>query len=98
MSCILDLKVVPGAKKKRWVRTDAGELKCYVTAQAVDGKANKAVIDALSDDLKIAKSKIKILTGHTARHKRIEIESAISVPEILKILGLDFVQSSLFDE
>ena len=98
MSCILDLKVVPGAKKKRWVRADSGELKCYVTAQAIDGKANKAVIDALSDDLGIAKSKIRILSGHTARHKRIEIESAITVVEILRILGVDFVQSTLWQD
>lgn len=96
MSCILDLRVVPGAKKMRWARTDSGELKCYVTAQAVDGKANKAVIEALSDDLRIAKSKIRILTGHTARIKRIEIDAEISVQDVLKILGLDYVQSTLF--
>jgi len=97
MSCILDLRVVPGAKKRRWIRTDSGELKCYVTAQAVDGKANKAVIEAISEDLKIAKSKIRILTGHTARIKRVELDSEISVQEVLKILGLDLVQSTLWE-
>lgn len=98
MSFIFDLKVVPGAKKKRCVRSSSGELKCYVTAPAVDGKANKALIDLLSELLKIPKSHIKILSGHTGRHKRLEITSLASESEVLSLLGVDFVQHSLWQD
>ena len=96
MSCIVTLRIVPGAKKARWGRMDSGEIKCYVTAPAVDGKANAAIINALSDVLKIAKSKIKILSGHTTRIKRIEIDAAVTEKDLLRILNLDIVQTQLW--
>ncbi len=96
MSCILDLRVTPGAKKRRWARSDDGQLKCFVTAPAVDGKANKAVIEALSEDLGIAKSKLTILSGHTSRIKRVEVAADFTVQDVLRLLRLDCVQERLF--
>ena len=43
-------------------------------APAVDGKANEALVDFLSDILHIARSKIVLRKGQTARVKCLEIE------------------------
>jgi uncharacterized protein (TIGR00251 family) len=95
-SCVFTIKVSPNAKKARWARSDSGEIKCYVTSPAVDGKANAAVLEALSSALGVAKRDITILTGHTSRIKRIEILGSRTLEDILQVLGLDEVQEKLF--
>jgi uncharacterized protein (TIGR00251 family) len=48
------------------------ELRVYVTCAPENGKANKAVINALSKALGISKSAIKIVRGETTRTKTIQ--------------------------
>lgn len=48
-------------------------IKIKITARAIEGKANKAIIEFLSDELKIPKSKIKILNGEKSSIKTIQI-------------------------
>lgn len=48
-------------------------LKCRVRAVPEDGKANDALIALLAKALPVAKSAIAIVSGATARLKRIEI-------------------------
>ena len=45
-----------------------------VKAPAVDGKANKAIIEYLSEITDVQKSKIKILNGEKSSQKTISIE------------------------
>jgi len=45
-----------------------------VTAAAADGAANAAIIRLLSDALAIPKSRVRIISGHSAKRKRILIE------------------------
>ena len=49
-------------------------IKVKVKARAIEGKANKAIIDYLSKLLKIAKSKVKIVSGEKSSIKTILIE------------------------
>lgn len=49
------------------------ELRVYLTAVPVDGKANKELIKLLSKELDISKSKISILKGEKNKEKIIEI-------------------------
>ena len=44
-----------------------------VREAAQDGKANRALVDILADYFGVAKSTVKIIRGHSARHKLIEI-------------------------
>jgi uncharacterized protein (TIGR00251 family) len=69
----LEIKTIPGAKKNI-IKTDTVPLRVYLTAPAVDGKANKALVDFLSDYYKITKSNITIIRGLKSRHKTIIIE------------------------
>ncbi len=45
-----------------------------VKAQAVEGKANKAIINLIADILTVPKNSVQILSGHTSSIKRIRID------------------------
>ena len=49
------------------------ELKVYLTAVPIDGKANKELIKLLSKELNINKSKISIIKGEKNKEKVLEI-------------------------
>ncbi|MGZ5940576.1 MAG: DUF167 family protein [Rhizomicrobium sp.] len=61
-----------------WARgTDGAEyLKARVAVPPEDGKANDALIALLGKSLSVAKSTIRVASGHTARLKTIEISPA----------------------
>lgn len=50
-------------------------IKIKIMARAVEGKANKAIIEYFSDILKIAKSKIAIINGEKSSIKTIQISN-----------------------
>jgi uncharacterized protein len=52
---------------------DNGGLKIRLTAPPVDGAANEALVRFLADRLRIAKSQVEIVSGHTGREKIIRI-------------------------
>lgn len=49
-------------------------IKVKIMARAVEGKANKAIIEYLSDILKYPKSKISIVTGDKSSIKTIQVK------------------------
>ncbi len=63
--------VLPRAKKDEISGIHGNALKIRTTAPPVEGKANKSVINILAKRLKIAKSRIKIISGETSRNKEI---------------------------
>jgi len=74
MSTIYKVRVIPNAKHNLIEQTAADELKVRITAPPVEGKANKAVIDALCDYFNKRKSQVHILYGQTNRNKIIKID------------------------
>lgn len=68
------MRVKPGSKKGPLVSTaDNRELTVYVREQAVDGKANEAVIALLAMHFGVSKSCVSIVRGQTARIKIVRI-------------------------
>ena len=68
------LFVKPGSKKGPLVEVaETGEITVYVRERAVDGAANKAVIELLAKHFGVAKSLIEIESGFTGRHKRVRV-------------------------
>jgi uncharacterized protein (TIGR00251 family) len=88
MSLIIELKVMPSAGKQKWALEDSGLIKCYIKSQPEKGKANKEVIEFLSDSLKIPKYLITLVSGLTTPRKKIKIESQLALDELLIKLGL----------
>ena len=67
---IVNIKISPNSKKNEII--NEGEFsKVKITAQPIDGKANKALIEYLSKNFKIPKTSIKILKGETSKEKTI---------------------------
>ena len=72
---IVRLKIIPNSSKNEFVWENDG-LKIKITAQPVENKANKALVDFVSKKLKIAKSNIKIVKGELNKEKTIFIQGA----------------------
>ncbi|MBF0620139.1 MAG: DUF167 domain-containing protein [Candidatus Omnitrophica bacterium] len=66
------LKVVPGAKKNVF-KDENGTVKVYLTAPAVDGKANAALVKFLAVHYGVRGSAIEIIKGLKSRNKVINI-------------------------
>ncbi|MFH1825850.1 MAG: DUF167 domain-containing protein [bacterium] len=71
---IFKVRVIPNAKHNKIVQ-EPGRLKVYLTAPAVEGKANKALIKFLAEYFDVKKSKIKIVKGSKSRDKIVEVTS-----------------------
>ena len=70
----LDIKVIPGAKRDCWKDEDGG-VKVYLAAPAVEGKANKALIDFLARHFDVRRGQVEIIRGLTSRRKTVRIHS-----------------------
>ena len=68
----INLKVIPGAKRNAF-HEENGQIKVYLTAPPVEGKANKALVDFLAGHFGIRKSSVKIIKGLKSRHKTVSI-------------------------
>jgi len=69
----LYIKVIPRSSKNEVIQVSEGEYKVKLTAPPVDGKANEALVEILSDYFKVAKSNIQIVGGKSARTKIVDI-------------------------
>ncbi len=65
---LVNLKIVPNSKKNEII-VDNETIKVKVTAQPIDNKANKALVEYLSKFLKIPKTHIEIVKGETSKDK-----------------------------
>lgn len=70
---LIKIKVIPGSSINQVKLEPDGLVKVKVTASAVDGKANEAVIKLLGKYYKTAKSNIQIIKGHKNKQKTIMI-------------------------
>lgn len=63
----------PNSKRPRVEKDLLGTIHVYVTEPPLEGKANRAVIEALSKYFKINKSRVLFISGEKAKNKRFEI-------------------------
>jgi uncharacterized protein (TIGR00251 family) len=72
----LQITVTPKSRVDEIVVVTAGEraVRVRVTAAPEDGRANRAVIELLSERLGIPKSALSVAGGATSRRKWIEVE------------------------
>jgi uncharacterized protein (TIGR00251 family) len=65
--------VQPRASRTKVVGEHDGRLKIALAAPPVDGEANAALVEFLSDTLKVRKAEITLLDGDTSRRKRLSV-------------------------
>ena len=68
----IDIKVIPNAKRNL-VKEENGLFKVYLTAPAVEGKANKALVEVLAEYFGVKRHQIGIIKGLQSRGKTINI-------------------------
>ena len=75
-SPIVTLRVTPRADRTEVVgRRADGVIAVRVTAAPADGKANAAVIKAVADAIGTRPSGLSLISGHTGRDKRVQVNS-----------------------
>lgn len=68
------LRVTPKASRNQITLAEDGSLRAYVTVVPEDGKANAEVVKLLAKALGIAKSRLTLIRGQTARDKVFRID------------------------
>ena len=83
----ITVKVTPRSKRTAVLGTLAdGSIKIAVAAPPEDGKANAAVIAFLADRCGVSKGKVLLLSGDTARRKRLHV-IGITAASVVKQLA-----------
>ncbi|NPA54110.1 MAG: DUF167 domain-containing protein [Aquificae bacterium] len=72
----ITVRVKPNAKKNEVRKINDFYYEIKVSVAPEKGKANKKVIELLSKELKIPKSKINLIRGETSREKIFEIDDS----------------------
>ncbi len=70
----MSVKTHPKSKKIEVLEKDVAHYEVWVREAPDKGKANQALIKALSEHLGVPPSRLTISSGHTSRNKIIEIE------------------------
>ncbi|MBQ8460088.1 YggU family protein [bacterium] len=84
---IANIKISPNAKKNEIIKENDC-VKIKITAQPIDGKANKALVEFLSKNFKIPKTSIEIIKGETSKEKTIlfKIDNSEKINHLKKSL------------
>lgn len=75
-SVLLDVAVVPGARRTGADGLHDGALRVRLVARPVEGQANAALLAWLADELRCAKRELRLITGETSRRKRVAIDAS----------------------
>ena len=70
----IDVRVIPRARKTEYGGERDGALVIRLAAPPVDGAANDALIEFLSDTLNVPRRAIRIVSGERGRRKRVAID------------------------
>lgn len=73
---VVTIFVQPRASKNKIAGLHGDALKIKLTAPPVDNAANKLCVQYLAKCLKVSKSSLAIISGHTSRTKRVLVRAA----------------------
>ncbi|MFN3742236.1 MAG: DUF167 domain-containing protein [Anaerolineales bacterium] len=70
----LAIRITPKARRNAIVGVlDDGTVKIHLTAPPVEGQANQALLEFLSEVLDVPKSRLEIVAGHSGRDKLVSV-------------------------
>ena len=70
----ISVRVKPNAKKIKVEKIGESMFSVWIDEPPSKGKANKRLIEILSDYFKVPKRNVRIVKGETSRNKIVEIE------------------------
>ncbi|KXU38025.1 hypothetical protein AXE65_00460 [Ventosimonas gracilis] len=86
---ILFCHLQPAAKTNGFAGLHGDRLKIRLRAPALEGRANAALIDFLSEAFAVSKVDIELESGSQSRQKRVRIKSPERLPELAGLSRLD---------
>jgi uncharacterized protein len=69
----LKVRVIPNAKKTMFGERREDEWVLRLNAPAVEGKANRAAFEFISEEFGVQRSRVRLVSGEKSRHKVFEI-------------------------
>ena len=72
--CVLDVSVVPNARRTAADGLHDGALRVRLAAPPVDGRANEALVAWLADELRVPRRAVTLLRGASARRKQLAVD------------------------
>jgi hypothetical protein len=81
----LQVSVMPNAKRTAADGLHDGALRVRLAAPPIDGRANAALIEWLSDELDVPKRAVTVALGVSSRRKRVDVD--VSPASALAWLG-----------
>jgi uncharacterized protein (TIGR00251 family) len=73
----IEVKVQPRARRNAILPWQEGRWKVSLTAPAVDGKANEALVDFFASGLRIARSRVRLIAGEKSRRKTLALDGIV---------------------
>jgi uncharacterized protein len=83
----LRLRVVPGSARPGVVGRYGDAWKVRVTAAPERGRANDAVVDLLAETLSMPRGDVKVVAGHGAREKIVELHGIAEDETVRRLSG-----------
>jgi uncharacterized protein (TIGR00251 family) len=97
MSLVIEIKVIPSARAKRWSVDKGGTLKCYLQSPPEKNKANQELQKTIAQALGISNDKVEIIHGHTSRLKRVKIHVSCTLAYLYEVFKIDWQQPILHE-
>ncbi len=70
---LIRVHVTPNAKEPGVTKVGDGSFEVKVNEKAMDGRANKRLVEILSEHFGVSKSRIRIVRGAKSREKVLEV-------------------------
>jgi hypothetical protein len=82
------VRLAPRSSSNRVDGVSDGVLRVRVTAPAVEGAANTALVHLLAEELGVARRDVRIVAGATSRQKLVVVDGLASVVVVARWPGL----------
>ncbi len=82
---VLQLAIQPRAREDAFAGMVGERLKVRLTAPAIEGRANDALIAFLAENFGVPRRQVRLEQGETGRQKRVRIEAPRKLPPALGI-------------
>lgn len=70
------MRVQPRARRDEVVLAADGTLRVWLTAPALEGRANRALVELLAERLAVRRAEVRIVAGERGRDKVVELPLA----------------------
>jgi uncharacterized protein (TIGR00251 family) len=71
----INIITIPGSKTHEIIKIDENSYRVKIDAPAIEGEANKRLIEILAEYFNVQKSSVKILKGFKNRNKIVSIDN-----------------------